>query len=239
MKTMTHYVHTDPDEMHLRVPYSPAGAKDFVPYPASRYATVPHREIPYTCSGDYIGSLVEASNRAAILEDWAATNGEDDAIDCEPPYVLSGNYSIETLAWPAWCPLTRNLAEIIERLESYPLIDEERHSEMEWEAGAEAWSDWAQGDVERDLITATEDLGSEVLHDAIADMTPEDWWDVVALAEDGGNPLWHSEGIGATWSTEEMATRLADMIKGEEPKYVTGAPLELLTRLRDAARRSQ
>lgn len=197
-------------------------AVDSVPFPAPRWPTLPMREIPYTTFSDYSGSLVDRANLEAILEDWAPTNGEDEPIECEPPVRLTGDHGTRALVWPAWCPLTRNLAEIVERLEKYPVLDEERWSNLEYQVAQEEWDGWARRDVERDLEAWTARIGSSDAHDAIQDLTEGDWWDLVAAAEDGGNPLWQAEGTSVTWDTDEMAKRLIATFEGTRPLKYAG-----------------
>lgn len=197
---------------------------------------LPVREIPYTLHGDYVGSLVERSNYEVILE-TLKDDDEDGPGGRSRIVELYGGYGARLLAWPAWCPITPDLAEILEGLESYPLVDDEHESALEWDESLKAWDDYAWGDVKRYLLKWAEDL-SESLCEILDDMNADEGAEWAHAAEDGGNSLWEMEGNGVVWQTAEVAKRIQGLIEGTRTLRYTDPPTnmaQLQAVFRDAA----
>lgn len=84
-------------------------------------------ELPVLIAGGAYGST------------WALIR-EDDADDAEGTYVMP-----------------EVLREVVAALETYPVLDEGRHSELECEAQDEAWESWVRGDLYRTLPEDVQD----------------------------------------------------------------------------------
>lgn len=105
--------------------------------------------IPYTVGSDYSGDIVTRSNYETLKKDLRKYKGV---------YDVFGGYSTYGIAYiPA--ELSRKgrekIAEIVEALESYPSIDDEAVSELEYHLILEAFNDerryeLPQGDEETD-----------------------------------------------------------------------------------------
>ena len=96
--------------------------------------------IPFTQWGDYSGEVVTRSNHRVILEEFREE-------------VIEGRWGYGTteLLLPLEGEVSEELADLIVKLEGYPLADEEDFSELELELLKENWSDW-QGDNFRDDV---------------------------------------------------------------------------------------
>jgi hypothetical protein len=98
-------------------------------------------EIPYTVSGDYVGSLYERANCQGLREDY--------------PGVFVTVYSSYRTDWLVARADTvldddeTDLPGVLAALLDYPVYDDERASMLEQELISEAWDDWAQYDIRR------------------------------------------------------------------------------------------
>lgn len=235
---MTTFYHVDADTdgypatAAVRCP--PVTAPD-TGYTHRAYPTLPVRVIPGTESGDYAGSLVERANYAELLD------CEPDH-DVEPIYAYNSPYRFVSrrsrlielyschgytgLGWPAWCPLTEDLAEIIAGLETYPIIDEQRLSDVEAEAFDESWPD-ARRDLARQLTRANP---SDTWERAVDSISEEEWYWLLMAAEDGGNPLSQPEGTHVTFDERRIIERIVGLATGATTlRWVE--PNDVLTRL--------
>jgi hypothetical protein len=184
-------------------------------------ATVPVRVIPYTEHGDYVGSLVEKSNCQLMLDD--ALNGDGVPEDGDRPgakpriiHLISG-HGYEAIGWPAWCPLTEDLAECMERLAEYPLLDDDHAIQLEQEQAIEDWDSYARDDTRRALLKLIREefpAAYDAADDWLDELSYEDWWQWAYVAEDGGNPWWEMEGCGTSWDCARLAKRLLDIATG-------------------------
>lgn len=99
--------------------------------------------LPALLSGsDYSGSLVERSNYDKWQELYA------DGQDVWWTHTPGGHGTFGVLIDMQGVPddISRDVAELLNALNDYPLADEELHSEMEMEAQEEAWRSWAERD---------------------------------------------------------------------------------------------
>ena len=122
-----------------------------------------HYEVPVTVWGDYCGDSCARSNFRSLVRDYPETFVE-----------VYGDYGSLYLAIPVDA-VTEDLLEIFEGLlESYPLYDEEDHSQLEMEEtdAALAYPDgWAVWDLKRAVEDAIEDADG---------WTDEDWQFVIS-----------------------------------------------------------
>jgi hypothetical protein len=92
---------------------------------------------------DYSGNAVEVSNKKAFMEEYQ--NDESMVIDV---YGGHGTYAVAIRL----DSITFDILDTLAGLEDYPLMDEETHSEVEYEAENEAWDNWVRSDFNRDLV---------------------------------------------------------------------------------------
>ena len=110
------------------------------------YSSVRGYYIPLSLSSDYVGSFVERSNCKELLE--------------EIPFLSELSWGYGGSAAGVYLPFDEpgtepvdatdalRLFELLEGLESYPVVNEDGWSELEWEAISEAWGE-AWDDVDR------------------------------------------------------------------------------------------
>tara|TARA_R110002050_G_scaffold157337_3_gene285874 strand:+ start:763 stop:1416 length:654 start_codon:yes stop_codon:yes gene_type:complete len=89
--------------------------------------------LPYTCNSDYSGSLVESANRKWIEDSFGEKSGV---------YQVYGGYGTAGIAVVSSFA-DSDLIEALESLESYPLICDQIHSELEMESQERALDSWA------------------------------------------------------------------------------------------------
>jgi hypothetical protein len=138
----------------------------------------PHTHgIPKYLSGsDYSGTLVERSNRDCWREDFAA--GED-----QWWVEVSGGHGTFAIV-VRLDALPDEAIEFLERLDTYPLADEDANSQLETEAQIEAWDNWAA----RDFVRALgKKFGCEI------DGSAEDLFTVFSELMDRTNTYWENE----------------------------------------------
>jgi oligoribonuclease NrnB/cAMP/cGMP phosphodiesterase (DHH superfamily) len=106
-------------------------------------------------SGDYCGSMVEKANRQVILEDSKL---------CERLGIesLLEDYSTETLIFPIAALEDEELKDILKKLEDYPLLDEDLHSELERELEQECFDLFGRHDFKEHLVTLFPDLEEKI-----------------------------------------------------------------------------
>lgn len=122
----------------------------------------------YTAWGDYVGSMVERSNCRAMLEDFPETFVE-----------VRGDYGSKCLAVFADAAIPELVADVIRALAEYPLYSDEDHSNLEMEETEEAWEQYAESDLTRELERfefPTADLPAYAVE--LLD-TPDAWQDIV------------------------------------------------------------
>jgi hypothetical protein len=144
-----------------RDPYEPSATQysydQFKPDPAGEFITS-----NLWTGSDYSGSLVEKSNQKELLEQFGKLPGVHELYGDMGTYGLV--FHVPTVMTWDESPRTA-LIDMLKGLENYPLIDEEAHSMMEFEAQQEAWSDWAASDFKRELEKSAELYDLEVLDD--------------------------------------------------------------------------
>ncbi len=106
----------------------------------------------YFTYSDYSGSTVERSNCDVFIEKY----GENPGV-----YELYGDYGTRGVAVKL-SAITPEMIEEFQALSDYPLMDEEHHSNLEFEMEQEAWGDWISGDFRRDLAKMFPDHEEEI-----------------------------------------------------------------------------
>lgn len=135
--------------------------------------------LPYTVSGDYVGSRVETSNCRTLLEAYPETVWER----------LESHGSSMAMVWlrDMVAVLSEShehhgLLDDLEYLQRYPVLDECLWSQLELEDANECWDSFGAWDTARRL----RDMGYDVDED---DVNGLPWWE-----SDDGRGHHHSEG---------------------------------------------
>lgn len=156
--------------------------------------------IPYTSSGDYVGSRVETSNCEMLRENY-------------PDIVCVKHYGFGGTAARVWLgDLVDSMAknhpshaiwDDLKSLQSYPVLDEQLMYELEMEDMLEAWTSWAQSDLMREIGALT-----------IADDSDLDWSDLhpIELGDLEGAPwdFGHAEGCSWYFDIELLAKHVIE-----------------------------
>lgn len=156
-------------------------------------------ELPYTCSGDYIGELVQTANRNVLMKNYP------DLIQ-----IRSMAYYAESAIMPLVEFLKvfnpnhdyHSILDDLEGLHNYPLIDDDELSHLELEVQSSEWSSWGADEVKRELakLVGLKGLDHGDFTDGLID-------DLMAEGEfqsivwDNG----HSEGIGWYFDCDKIA----------------------------------
>jgi hypothetical protein len=138
-----------------------------------------------TSGSDYSGSLVERSNYNVLREMCEMCEESDYPADAPPFWVdISGGYGTYALAFHLE-RTPEDIKEQIVALESYPLADEDAHSQLEIEAQDEAWNNWAAREYRQALEKKFRGDASEVTDDALFSHFQD--------AADKANEYWENE----------------------------------------------
>lgn len=124
--------------------------------------TQPIAIIGLTEHGDYVGGDVEASNYRVLAEDKSIA-----------PHLihLYGSHGYKGLAYQAYTgpfPPCEELADALESMQDYCLLDDDDHSALEMELETEAWSDDGRADFVRALGGLFDELDDDYEHDTDA-----------------------------------------------------------------------
>jgi hypothetical protein len=152
------------------------------------------KEFPYTAHGDYCGhGDVGVSNYRSMKEEF----GEHKDIA-----FISGDYGFQAVIYNT-ATKDEEILDILEKLENYPLIDEDMHSEvtMEWEN--EAWDNWARSDFQHKLYKLHPDL-----EEVIDDISDDDIWTLFHEAQEEANEYWEYETSGAWIDVDKIASKV-------------------------------
>lgn len=126
--------------------------------------------------------------------------------------------------------VTDEMLDTLEGLESYPLISEDDHSELELEDQQEAWENWAASDW-RGLVCAAIDeylpegfpFDGDDLISRLGSREGEKLWALFDQCADNANQYWEEQGDGGQWINVE---RVAGALTLEDLRDLTGLPLE-------------
>lgn len=150
--------------------------------------------VPYCGGSDYSGDSVTASNHRVFLKDFGK---------CPGVWNVYGGYGTYAIAVRI-TDLTQEMIEIINRLESYPVIDEDAMFEMELEQQNEAWENWVRSDFTKALIKA---FPSE--ENTIGNMEDDQLYELFRNAMEKGNIYWENETGNNAWiDVDEIAAHV-------------------------------
>ena len=158
--------------------------------------TVPVAMIPYTDSGDYVGSgLVGQSNYRMILADLAEDVAMGRVIE------VYGSHGFKALYYRTDFPMSEALSDILICLEAYPLYSEDDHSDLEMETESEAWDDYGRDDFKRALEYCYD--GDEIAEDFFDNVSKDcldAWWRYGCEKYNvEGGAGGHEDGNSGTW----------------------------------------
>jgi hypothetical protein len=169
------------------------------------------REIEHTGAGDYSGGTVEMSNYRVIKN--------DPALQDKVAYGYSG-YGYKSVIVPIFegQKTPEEISEIEERLNDYPLLDEDEHSQLEMELEGEAWNDYGRDEFIKDALVPFLDQYLDMDKDEMKDVLdekPDEVWRVYhAVRENGpGDEVVFETGGSAYFNTKRM---LSQMNRGDE-----------------------
>lgn len=155
--------------------------------------------VDYAGGSDYSGSLVERANFNVLEKAAAAVSYPDDV----PGFYVTlygghGTYGIafHTERTP------ESIREMLVKLEDYPLVDEDEHSQLEMEAQDEAWENWARADY-AGLLEAK-------FHGEADDVDAEAMFEHFRAAQDKANEYWINESGGSMWIDLKRVVEAAD-----------------------------
>lgn len=154
--------------------------------------------------GDYASStLVEKSNHRVFLEEHGKKDGIHD--------VYGGHGSYGVAIRKDVYESDDDIKSQLDSLEDYPLLDEEDHSNLEFDAQGEAWDNWARHDVRNGLI---ESLGPYLDDpDEFLDRIEDDLLHLFDQARDEVNEYWICESGGSMWiDIEKITPYLTDRV---------------------------
>lgn len=150
----------------------------------------------YLTFSDYSGSLVERSNQDVFTDAFNDDHGV---------HILTGGYGTRGLYIDLDFLPPQEMIDMLRGLENYPLIDEERHSEMLAEAETEAWSSW----VSRDFRRAIEQEHGCSIHIS-GDAFWDDLFDVFREASERSNTYWEDQSDGVWIDVARVAAAVTD-----------------------------
>lgn len=162
--------------------------------------------LPYTVSGDYVGSRVETSNCRALLEAYPETVWERREMYSSSMAMVWLRDMVDVLSE---AHEHHGLLDDLEELQRYPVLDESALCELEMEDMQENWDSWAQSDLMREIGNITIEEDSDL-----------DWRDLQPIElgqlESASWDFGHAEGCGWWWDIERLAKHVVD----ERPELV-------------------
>jgi hypothetical protein len=176
--------------------------------------------IPEVLSGgDYSNStLVEVSNHKVFLERHGGIRGVVDLSGGYGTFAVAINLAVVS---PAEDELWADLLSI----KDYPLLDEDHHSNMEFEAQEAAWTDWARKDfireIKKSFVLSEED---EEILDELDGNDPQDRiFGLFRQLSEDANEYWSTEAGGGQYINIERIVQemnddeLNDMLRPPPP----------------------
>lgn len=156
--------------------------------------------------GDYVGGILHRSNYEALADELE----EHHPPDQDPPVWGRftgghGTYGI-VVDWPN---LDQEIKDLLDRLDSHPVVDEEAYSDLMIEAEEEVWGTWAGPEFIRKL---EEILDLEELDDEID--VRELWHE----AMEDANVYWEDTDEGITIDVDRVAEAAAAILSAPAPK---------------------
>ena len=99
-------------------------------------------EFPFTAWGDYCGSTVEHANYNEMMESFK---------DNPALYDIRGGYNSHSIVCHVDILQDEDILDILEGLQDYPLINDESHSNLEFDLQRESWDAWIKSDLKHKL----------------------------------------------------------------------------------------
>jgi hypothetical protein len=160
---------------------------------------------PYISDSEH-GDLVYISNYQVLLEMCVEADKDEDEVpdDCRPFFFVSRDMIyLHAERTPD------DIAEALDGLDRYPLLDEDHHTNLEMEGEQEAWDDWAKSDYVHALEKAFESELDSIADDYEIEFDvygkPIDTEVDLANVEEGdlASHFYHwAEAAGEYWETE-------------------------------------
>lgn len=161
---------------------------------------------------DYSGGYVTRANYLSFKEEWEQH---------DPPFFTETYGGHGTYGIVLYIPRTpAEVWEQLEKLEQYPLLDEDKLSELEREGAHEAWESWAKADYLRLWREATEN-DPRFAEDWMDDISDDAWWEHFDACASEANEYWHADG-----DTPSMTIDVERVFEAcaEPPEPVGGVP---------------
>lgn len=172
----------------------------------------------YVTYSDYSGSLVERSNLEVFIEEFA------DSEDEEWVQIHGGHGTRGLIVRVDADERVPEIGEFFERLDQYPLADEDHHSHLEQEVIDEAWASYGRGDFRRWLK-------ADSFHETVS----EDWDEAVdGLVDEQIDNIWWaavSEGSGEEARVEDAVNVYFDFDRAFENRDLEGEILRVSGRV--------
>lgn len=132
--------------------------------------------------------------------------------------------------------VTEEMLEAIEALESYPLISEDEHSQLELESQEEAWESWARDDFKKAVIKALQRFEPSVFPDEPNEYWAEELLD--SIPDETLEPRLREafercrESANEYWVDEEGAytdvDKVAKCLETDDLEFISGIPYDQL-----------
>ncbi len=157
-------------------------------------------EVGHATGSDYSGGLVTKANYESLQEmlDEEHPSGKSPAA-WGTTYGGHGTYGILVV----WDRLDSEIQDVIGGLEDYPLIDDDKHSELQMEAEGEAWENWAQREFE-DALEKHYDL--DEFPDGV------DTYEIFHQASEKANEYWEDTSEGVYISIDRVVPSAIEII---------------------------
>jgi hypothetical protein len=163
-------------------------------------------EIPYTIYSDYSGSTVERSNCDVFLERYGK---RPDVWETYGGFSTRGAVMRRMVYDDPQTDEEEEIKECIDSLFNYPVIDEERMSNLEFELEEESWNDYGRSDLRYALKKAGIYTDEEM--DDISDESLDQMWyvtcDVEAIYpifEDANGPYFYIDDAVKAWNKDVL-----------------------------------
>ena len=158
--------------------------------------------LPYTTSGDYVGSRVEASNCLALLEAYPETAWKRSEMYHSTMALV---WLRDMVAVLSEAHEHHGLVDDLRSLQQYPVLDEDTVSALEMEDMLEAWECWAQSDLMGEIASIVINDDDDDDRD-YSDLVPIELGSLDGAAWDYG----HAEGCGWYFDVERLARHVVD-----------------------------
>lgn len=156
-------------------------------------------DLKYMSGSDYSGGSVTRANYESFMEEFG-----------EVPGVISlfgshGSYGVGVRIEA----VSPEMIEVFEKLKNYPVIDEDKVSEVEMEWQDEAWKNWARSDFLRALNDKFPELEDQI--EALAEQKEGEGDALYGLFEEArekANVYWESENAGMHIDIERVVAKV-------------------------------